>query len=205
MQLIDLTGDRYGRLTVLGRSGYLFADRVFWSCECDCGNIVDVRSDSLLGGNTRSCGCLREEASRRNVEKAIEAKIKYDNLAIGAAYSATRTHAERRDIEFGLTYEEYKAIIQQDCHYCSAPARLRGYVRSDGSDFRFYGNTIDRKDNDEGYYVWNCVAACPRCNQSKQDRSYEAFVARQTSNNLNTRRDYAAITAFRFSAKFNNL
>jgi len=60
--LIDITGERFGRLIVLRKSDTkkrLSGRRdVFWICQCDCGNIVEVQRDNLKLGNTKSCGCL---------------------------------------------------------------------------------------------------------------------------------------------------
>src|SRR5262245_55457633 len=101
----NLKDEQYGRLKVLERADS--SSRVIWTCLCDCGNTVEVRSDSLMNGNTKSCGCLRTESNKQKVWKATEAMQKYDNVAIGAAYSSTRKDAKRRGIEFALTYEEY--------------------------------------------------------------------------------------------------
>ena len=40
-----------------------------WRCQCDCGKIVETSANSLLSGNTRSCGCLRIEAIKRTNAK----------------------------------------------------------------------------------------------------------------------------------------
>ena len=56
-KLIDLTGDKYGKLTVIRRNGHL-RGKTAWLCKCDCGNEITVDSNSLRTGNTRSCGCL---------------------------------------------------------------------------------------------------------------------------------------------------
>ena len=57
---IDLTGSKYGKLTVLrpveGSSKYKM-----WRCRCDCGNEVDVSVSALNKGNNKSCGCLKKE------------------------------------------------------------------------------------------------------------------------------------------------
>lgn len=53
----DLTGKRFGRLTVLKRVGTINR-RAIWQCRCDCGKKTDVRSIDLLNGNTKSCGCM---------------------------------------------------------------------------------------------------------------------------------------------------
>ena len=68
-ELIDLTGQRFGRLTVLGRDGtkkYCFDTTPTWRCRCDCGKECIVLGRNLRSGATRSCGCLRVEVSREN-------------------------------------------------------------------------------------------------------------------------------------------
>lgn len=62
---IDLTGVRFGRLTVIRKDNYTNW-HTYWVCQCDCGNQVSVSSQSLRKGATRSCGCLRRETSRIN-------------------------------------------------------------------------------------------------------------------------------------------
>lgn len=55
---IDLTGQKFGRLTVLKRDGYdSRGKRILWLCKCDCGNTVRVAGGNLKNGNTQSCGC----------------------------------------------------------------------------------------------------------------------------------------------------
>lgn len=85
---LDLTGDRYGRLEVLGpmRENSPFYDMVkdgeytekgdalssdLWICRCDCGKICVCQKEGLRSGTTQSCGCLRNEQSRKNMRKAI--------------------------------------------------------------------------------------------------------------------------------------
>ena len=63
--LINLVGQRFGRLTVLERVDDIVSPSgnvcVAWKCKCDCGNETIIRSSSLLQGNTKSCGCLVKE------------------------------------------------------------------------------------------------------------------------------------------------
>lgn len=63
----DLTGRRFGRLTVLARAANDSAGRVVWSCRCDCGARHDVKALNLARGSTKSCGCYRREASAAKV------------------------------------------------------------------------------------------------------------------------------------------
>lgn len=59
-KIIDLTGQRFGKLVVIKRAPNK-NKRTMWLCKCDCGNEVEVRSDQLRGGITKSCGCLHIE------------------------------------------------------------------------------------------------------------------------------------------------
>ncbi len=53
---LDLTGQRYGKLTVL-REAPNMGDKTVWLCRCDCGKEVSVRTYHLRSGSTSSCGC----------------------------------------------------------------------------------------------------------------------------------------------------
>ncbi len=57
---IDLTGQKFGRLTVVEYS-HTKDGVAYWRCLCDCGNASIVRGPSLREGNTQSCGCLQKE------------------------------------------------------------------------------------------------------------------------------------------------
>lgn len=61
---MDLTGEQYGRLTVLFEVEPEFrGKRKYrrWMCRCSCGNTVIVLQDNLRQGYTKSCGCLFQE------------------------------------------------------------------------------------------------------------------------------------------------
>lgn len=74
-RLLDLTGQRFGRLTVIKRIEDYVAPKgrheTRWLCKCDCGNETNTTTVSLRSGNTKSCGCY-------NKERAIEANKKYN-------------------------------------------------------------------------------------------------------------------------------
>lgn len=53
---IDLTGQRYGRLTVLAPVENA-GNKTVWLCRCDCGMEIMVRTQHLRSGHTKSCGC----------------------------------------------------------------------------------------------------------------------------------------------------
>jgi hypothetical protein len=57
----DLTGQKFGFLTVLHRTGTNTASRATWLCTCECGGQKEIAGCSLLRGYTKSCGCLVKE------------------------------------------------------------------------------------------------------------------------------------------------
>lgn len=67
-KLIDLTGQRFGRLIVLERAGSLNGQAT-WKCQCDCGAFVIVRGSQLRAGRSKSCGCLiKDKASETHFQ-----------------------------------------------------------------------------------------------------------------------------------------
>lgn len=81
-KLIDLTGKKYGRLTVLERAenhkvrtfdsdGCISRTHTYpmWRCKCDCGNEVVVYGHHLKSGNTVLCGCFRRESTKARFTK----------------------------------------------------------------------------------------------------------------------------------------
>lgn len=57
----DLTGRKFGRLTVIERSSSNKKREATWLCVCDCGNSKIVSGNQLRSGHTKSCGCLHSE------------------------------------------------------------------------------------------------------------------------------------------------
>lgn len=64
----DLTGEKFGRLLVLGLSHKAPTDQdghSYYRCRCSCGNIKVVRDTQLLSERTQSCGCLRYRTKQK--------------------------------------------------------------------------------------------------------------------------------------------
>ena len=58
-RLIDLTGQKFGRLTVIKRGLNGKRGQTKWLCRCDCGTEKIIDGEHLKRGTTKSCGCLR--------------------------------------------------------------------------------------------------------------------------------------------------
>lgn len=79
-KLIDLTGQRFGRLTVIERSSSQ-AGHATWLCRCDCGKECIIQGNHLKSEHTYSCGCLKRELSesklgRLHIKQKTQAKLK---------------------------------------------------------------------------------------------------------------------------------
>lgn len=67
-KLSDLTGTRFGKLTVIENAGRDSSNQEIWKCHCDCGNDCIVLATRLKSGRKKSCGCLQKE-NRENIKK----------------------------------------------------------------------------------------------------------------------------------------
>lgn len=146
---IDLTGQRFGRLTVIERAN-TGKPRGWWKCLCDCGNETIVQSDSLRRGSTKSCGCYGKE-------RALEAATKHGH---GGRKNRSRL------------YRTWSGMIQRttnpkDKYYYNYGGRGIGVCpewRESFPEFQKWAEDtgykddlyIDRIDNEKGYSPDNC-------------------------------------------------
>jgi hypothetical protein len=63
--LIELAGQRFGRLKVVARAQNSASGTARWECICDCGGQTVVQGNHLRAGAIESCGCLQRETSAR--------------------------------------------------------------------------------------------------------------------------------------------
>lgn len=65
MKKLNLQGMKFGRLLVVSEHGRSKDSRVLWKCMCDCGKETIVQASHLKSGRIKSCGCLRNETSKK--------------------------------------------------------------------------------------------------------------------------------------------
>ena len=147
MRSIDLTGQKFGRLTVI-RFDHSQNGKKYYLCQCDCGNLKTVSSHSLKSGNTKSCGCLHKEIlTQRNKENRIHHPTSERLLRIWRA----------------MLHRCYKETDEHYDYYGGRGIK----VCDDWRDFENFQNwalangytddlTIDRVDGDKDYCPENC-------------------------------------------------
>lgn len=161
----DLKGKIFGRLKVLEFSHNLGAGKgAVWKCSCTCGNFKLLRAKVLLGGNSRSCGCLAKEFQKRKRKSNEEVSLNYH-------YSIYQRGAESRNLDFNISKEEFNSLVKQNCYYCSSEPKP--IMRSRGR--KAIGNGLDRIDSSKGYLKDNVVPCCKMCNIMKWNLSKSEF------------------------------
>lgn len=71
-KIIDISGNKYNKLTVLSFDHIGKRRKTYWKCKCDCGNIIVLRKDEFIYpySTVKSCGCWhKEESSKRPKDK----------------------------------------------------------------------------------------------------------------------------------------
>lgn len=144
MNVINITNQKFGRLTVIKRYGSSEKRKeATWLCKCDCGNIIHVTSYHLRHGHTRSCGCLlREVTIKRNI---------VHNLRYTSAYSSWRNMRHRC---LNKDHKHYSYYGGRGITVCKRWEKYENFYADMGE--RPAGMTLDRIDNSKGYCPSNC-------------------------------------------------
>lgn len=72
---IDLTGQVFGRLRVISKSELRKDNRVCWNCICECGTERVIMGKSLVGGKTKSCGCLQRDKAKQSNKDLFTSRV----------------------------------------------------------------------------------------------------------------------------------
>ena len=144
MKFADITGQRFGRLSVVRREGSIGAGFAAWKCQCDCGNEVLVDVGRLRAGRTRSCGCLARECAA--------ARKRTHGMTGSRAYKTWVMMIQRCT---NPRYPNYKNYGARGITVCQRwRESFEAFLADMGN--RPSGLTLDRKDNDGHYEPGNC-------------------------------------------------
>lgn len=158
-RFIDLSGQRFGKLTVVKRVPSLKRNGTRFLCRCDCGKEVVRLAASLRSGAATSCGCWKS--------------LPVGEGSFRALYRATEHNARYRGVFWGIDIDFFRWITKQPCHYCGdEPYQIYQPGRKMGG---YVFNGIDRVDNEIGYTEENCVPCCGVCNYMKSATSVSDF------------------------------
>lgn len=164
----DLTGQRFGKLIVLGKINKNKNNQSIYLCKCDCGKEKKIRRSHLLDGRIKSCGCYRNEcfSNRRKIEYGLSAKRR--------VYYNYISHARIKKVSFNISFEQFLELTQKKCHYCDEKPSNIFKDRCPNGYFTYNG--LDRIDNIKGYTLDNVVPCCHTCNMAKRSMPYNEFI-----------------------------
>jgi 5-methylcytosine-specific restriction endonuclease McrA len=149
--MIDLTGKKINRKTILKFEGYRDNSRAIWKFRCDCGYIGVSNTSNLKTGKCRSC-----EAQGSISKKRLRP---YEGLLNSLKY-----RCKRKRVALTLTYDDIVSLTAtRNCHYCGAAINwVPHHVKHESRPIN-----LDRKNNADGYTLENVVVCCSRCNKAK--------------------------------------
>lgn len=144
----DLTGQRFGRLVVIGIDDRN-TRKTYYNCQCDCGKIKSVRSDSLIAGAIQSCGCMKREQDRKNLTANHKHKMSHTRI-----YECWQHMKRRCYCPQDKRYDRYggRGITVCDEWRDDFNAFYKWALENGYSE----DLTIDRIDNNKGYSPDNC-------------------------------------------------
>lgn len=149
----DLTGRRFGRLTVLGYSGER-GTRHYWKVRCECGNVKECSGESMLYSGVHSCGCLNgrhtEARVRVEVTEAQRAWLarhfrntRNEDIMERFGWSHSTLHRVARSMglkktgRFLTKCQRSAAAAARDSHVINGTYPPKGYVIPGSEDYRF--------------------------------------------------------------------
>ena len=154
MTFEDLTGKRFGQLTVLAYRGVHVTPcgtaRRLWECKCDCGTIKTIQEINLKNGSTKSCGCWKYSKIREHNTKHGGT---HDRL-----YGIWKNMKYRCNNPNDSHYSSYGGKGINVCEEWNEYKRFKEWAYNHGYDenAEFGECTLDRIDNDGNYEPLNC-------------------------------------------------
>lgn len=149
----DLSGRRYGRLTVMYQNGFRYKPSgqrtVLWHCRCDCGVEKDIPASTLRNGHSMSCGCLNVELSSSRA--TVHGGCKQENLE--DIYKIWRRMKNRCYQKSNNRYKDYGGRGIKICAEWLEYPNFRAWAIKSGYK---EGLSIDRADVNGDYCPENC-------------------------------------------------
>ena len=165
---IEYTGQKFGRLTAIKFSHRNKKSKSYWLFKCDCGKEKAIRTDGVISGIVKSCGCLSRELTSKRFFKHGMIEDRFYKIWKGIKGRCLNKNNS-----------SYKNYGDRGITICSEWIEFKNFYRDMNNSYKNHvkkfgekNTSIDRENNEKGYYRKNC---------------HFATIKEQ---NLNTRRNY---------------
>lgn len=191
----DFTGQKFSRLIVLGFAEKSQSGESKWYCRCNCGNITKVYSMCLKNGSTTSCGCFC-------IERTKKEKTKHGNKTKGNAtptYMSWQSMRGRCQNPKDSCFSDYGG---RNIQVCERWQSFENFLADMGE--RPKGMTLDRKENNKGYFKENCRWATT-IEQANNKRSNHLLTYNEKTQNVTQWAEETGIKQSVLYARINSL
>ena len=147
---VDLTGQRFVRLTAIKDSGKRTNGKILWECVCDCDSTIPVyvRSSHLIGGQIQSCGCLQREVASVNATTHGRSRDR--------VYAVYRTMLARCSNPKNAKWTDYGGRGIKICRRWRGTGGFERFLQDMGEP-PSNKHTVERKNNYGDYTTRNCI------------------------------------------------
>ena len=195
----DMTGLKFGKLEVISRAPdrYVCGKQVtMWNCHCECGNDTVVSGHSLRNHHTESCGCGIREASFKHGDTGT--KLYREWCGIKRRCYNQNHHSYKDYGARGITMcDEWKDDYLAFKAWAETQSNYEEFLNSKKSEL-----SIDRMDNDKGYFPDNCRFATAK-EQANNRRSNKLITHNGETLTVSQWADKAGLSQQAFNVRYN--
>ena len=172
LRRVDLTGLKFGKWTVIEKTGKDKNSRALWECKCDCGKTVLVNGNALNRGVSKSCGCSRKERAKGmgiNNQKHGHCISKDGKSINSKTYNSWYSMTQRCRY---IKQDSYSSYGGRGIIVCDKWKDFSNFLRDMGE--RPDGTSLDRINSDGNYEPSNCRWASFR--KQTENRRKEIYI-----------------------------